>query len=194
MLFAWTLRCLGWGKWMAEWGSLACEIILAGNLLFRFIMKFFYSEQWGSNSRYIRCFLWRASLARLSVRLILGLAASRGSSKFCSRFETEASPWFWRWTCALNAYKSFQRQKKLHNVYFFPWNAAESDIAEHILCAGFILTSRIIPFKLSSSPPGQSVIPWAVSPVACFIHCSLSSKHTDTHLASTERKPQRNST
>lgn len=108
------------GKWMAEWGSLACEIILAGNLLFRFIMKFFYSEQWGSNSRYIRCFLWRASLARLSVRLILGLADSRGSSKFCSRFETEASPWFWRWTCALNAYKSFQRQKSFIMCIFSP--------------------------------------------------------------------------
>jgi hypothetical protein len=50
-------------KGMPEWGSLACEIIPAGNLLFSFIMKFFSSVE--SNSRYAASF---DAPATLSVR------------------------------------------------------------------------------------------------------------------------------
>jgi hypothetical protein len=64
---------------MVERGSLACEIIPAGNLLFSFIMKFFSSVE--RNSRYAASF--DASLAHLSVRLIVGLGSPSAS---CSKF------------------------------------------------------------------------------------------------------------
>jgi hypothetical protein len=137
-------------------------------------MKFFSSVE--RNSRYAASF--DASLAHLSVRLIVGLGSPSAS---CSKFhltlklEPHTQPnalWFCRCTYAVNA-QIISKAKYKWKFSFSAYQESAWEDKDMVLCVRSILTCRIICSNCQVIHLARSAIPLAASLVACFTHCSL---------------------